>query len=184
MGIEETISREACIGVLCLRASRWFHLGATSHRMQRDVLQLRLGWLLGREDREARNPTDHLQVAANGAGADYLCRATASSHPLSLRDVKELLDERGLASDQTTIWRSSRLQPCGINTAKARLYNLAIAAVKTEGTLRRRFHRPVQDLNNILEQDHRAIRRRVKAKQSFREFRAARRPIAGMSPST
>jgi transposase-like protein len=34
-------------------------------------------------------------------------------------------------------------------------------------------------LNNILEQDHRAIKRRVKAKQSFREFRAARRTIAG-----
>jgi transposase-like protein len=34
-------------------------------------------------------------------------------------------------------------------------------------------------LNNILEQDHRAIKRRVKAKQSFREFRAAGRTIAG-----
>jgi transposase, IS6 family len=37
----------------------------------------------------------------------------------------------------------------------------------------------VQYLNNILEQDHRAIKRRVKAKQSFREFRAAQRTIAG-----
>jgi transposase-like protein len=47
-------------------------------------------------------------------------------------------------------------------------------------TLHRRCrHRPVQYLNNILEQDHRAIKRRVKAKQSFREFRAARRTIAG-----
>jgi transposase, IS6 family len=34
-------------------------------------------------------------------------------------------------------------------------------------------------LNNILEQDHRAIKRRVKAKQSFREFYAARRTLAG-----
>ena len=34
-------------------------------------------------------------------------------------------------------------------------------------------------MNNILEQDHRAIKRRVKAKQSFREFRAARRTIEG-----
>jgi IS6 family transposase len=56
----------------------------------------------------------------------------------------------------------------------------AIAAVKAEGTLHRRCrHRPVQYLNNILEQDHRAIKRRVKAKQSFREFRAAQRTIAG-----
>ena len=34
-------------------------------------------------------------------------------------------------------------------------------------------------MNNILEQDHRALKRRVKAKQSFREFRAARRTIEG-----
>jgi transposase-like protein len=31
-------------------------------------------------------------------------------------------------------------------------------------------HRPVQCLNNILEQDHRAIKRWVQAKQGFREF--------------
>jgi transposase, IS6 family len=37
----------------------------------------------------------------------------------------------------------------------------------------------VQYLNNILEQDHRAIKRRVNAKQGFREFLAARRTIQG-----
>jgi transposase-like protein len=37
----------------------------------------------------------------------------------------------------------------------------------------------VQYLNNILEQDHRAIKRRVNAKQGFREFQAARRTIQG-----
>ncbi len=74
----------------------------------------------------------------------------------------------------------SHPQPRVINTDKARLYGSAIAAVKEEGTLRRRCrHRPVQYLNNMLEQDHRAIKRRVKAKQSFREFQAARRTIEG-----
>ena len=52
--------------------------------------------------------------------------------------------------------------------------------MKKEGILRRCCRsRPVQYLNNILEQDHRAIKRRVKAKQGFREFRAARRAIQG-----
>jgi transposase-like protein len=37
----------------------------------------------------------------------------------------------------------------------------------------------VQYLNNIIEQDHRAIKRRVRAKQWFREFQAARRTIQG-----
>jgi len=34
-------------------------------------------------------------------------------------------------------------------------------------------------LNNIIEQDHRAIKRRVKAKQGFREFQGAQRTIQG-----
>ena len=74
----------------------------------------------------------------------------------------------------------SHPQPRVINTDQARLYGAAIPAVKQEGILRRRCrHRPVQYLNNILEQDHRALKRRVKAKQSFREFQAARRTIEG-----
>ena len=62
----------------------------------------------------------------------------------------------------------------------ARLYGSAISGMKKEGILRRCCrHRPVQYWNNILEQDHRAIKRRVKAKQGFREFHAARRTIQG-----
>jgi transposase-like protein len=169
-----------------------------------------------------------------------------------LRDVEELLAQRGLAADHTTIWRwvqrygpeleqrlrrhlkptnkswrvdetyirvkgrwrylyraidstgamidpllsalrsaaaaerffrkalsdPSHPQPRVINTDKDRLYDPAIAEMKEEATLHRRCrHRPVQYLNNILEQEHRAIKRRVKAKQSFREFWAARRTI-------
>ena len=71
-------------------------------------------------------------------------------------------------------------QPRVISTDQAPLYGSAISGVKQEGILRRRCrHRPIQYLNNILEQDHRAIKRRVKAKQGFREFDAARRTIQG-----
>ena len=63
---------------------------------------------------------------------------------------------------------------------QARLYEAAMSGVKKEGILRRHCrHRPVQYLNNILEQDHRAIKRRVTAKQGFRAFYAARRTIRG-----
>lgn len=52
--------------------------------------------------------------------------------------------------------------------------------MKKEGSLRHRCrHRRVQYLNNILEKDHRAIKRRVNGKQGFREFQAARRTIEG-----
>ena len=74
----------------------------------------------------------------------------------------------------------SHPQPRVINTDLAPIYGAAIADIKKEGILRRRCrHRPVQYLNNILEQDHRAIKRRVNAKQGFREFQAARRTIQG-----
>jgi transposase-like protein len=74
----------------------------------------------------------------------------------------------------------SHPQPRVINTDLAPIYSSAIPDSKKEGTLRNRCrHRPVQYLNNILEQDHRAIKRRVNAKQGFREFQAARRTIQG-----
>ena len=65
----------------------------------------------------------------------------------------------------------SHPQPRVINTDLASIYKSAIPAIKKEGMLRRRCrHRPVQYLNNIIEQDHRAVKRRVNAKQGFREF--------------
>ena len=74
----------------------------------------------------------------------------------------------------------SHPQPRVINTLWARLYGVAIAGAKAEGIpCDRCRHRPVRYLNHILEHDHRAIKRRAKAKQNFREFRAARRTIEG-----
>src|SRR5712691_4943583 len=136
-------------------------------------------------------------------------------YSLSFRDVEELLEERGLKTDHTTVWRwvqcyapeleqrlrrylkptnkswrvdetYLRVKGCWcylyrvINTDLAPIYGSAIPDIKKEGTLRRRCgHRPVQYLNNILEHDHRAIKRRVNAKQGFREFQAAQRTIQG-----
>ena len=58
-----------------------------------------------------------------------------------------------------------------INVDKNPSYPPVVEALKAEGTLRRRCRlRPVQYLNNILEQDHRAIKRRVKASQGFVRF--------------
>jgi hypothetical protein len=52
--------------------------------------------------------------------------------------------------------------------------------LKAEGALEEDCqHRPVQYLNNVLEQDHRAIKRRVRASQHFRSFWGAWRTIAG-----
>jgi transposase, IS6 family len=59
--------------------------------------------------------------------------------------------------------------PRVINTDKHATYPLAIAGLKAAGDLTDNCqHRRVQYLNNVLEQDHRAIKRRINASQHFR----------------
>jgi len=109
----------------------------------------------------------YLYRAIDSAGAtiDFLLSALRDA------DAAKRLFRKAL-SDQ------SHPQPRVINTDLAPNYGAAIADIKKEGILRRRCrHRPVQYLNNILEQDHRAIKRRLNAKQGFREFQAAWRTI-------
>ena len=66
-------------------------------------------------------------------------------YSLSLRDVEELLEERCLYVDHTTVW-------CWVQRYGPEL----------DQRLRRRCrHRPVQYFNKIIEQAHRAIKRRV-----------------------
>ena len=60
-------------------------------------------------------------------------------------------------------------------------YPAAIRELKRSGQLSKRCRcRPVRYLNNIVEQDHRAIKRRARASQGFRSFRAAARTIQGI----
>ena len=71
----------------------------------------------------------------------------------------------------------SHPQPSVINTDQARLSWAAISRVNKEGILRHRCrHQPIQYVNNMLEPDHRAIKRRVTAKQGFRSRGAANDP--------
>jgi transposase, IS6 family len=60
-------------------------------------------------------------------------------------------------------------------------YPRAIAELKRTRELGRRCRcRPVRYLNNVVEQDHRAIKRRVRAMQGFRSFDSAWRMIQGI----
>ena len=70
--------------------------------------------------------------------------------------------------------------PRVINTDKHAAYPPAIVQLKAEAALEENCrHRPVPYLNNVLEQDHRAIKRRINASQHFRSFWGAWRTIAG-----
>jgi IS6 family transposase len=85
-----------------------------------------------------------------------------------------------------TIWSAVHNRPLKpmqwpiFDRLKDAAYPPAIVQLKAEGALEENCgHRPVQYLNNVLEQDHRAIKRRVRASQHFRSFWGAWRTIAG-----
>jgi transposase-like protein len=83
---------------------------------------------------------------SSGASIDFILSAVRSAAA-----AKALLDKS--LSDRC------HQQPRVINTDKALCYPLAISEAKDQGILRRRCrHRPVPYLDNILEQDHRAIK--------------------------
>ena len=70
--------------------------------------------------------------------------------------------------------------PRVINVDGNASYPAAVRELKRSGQLSKRCRcRPVRYLNNIVEQDHRAIKRRTRASQGFRSFRAAARTIQG-----
>ena len=72
-------------------------------------------------------------------------------------------------------------RPRVINVDGNPAYPKVISELKRTGELGRRCRcRPVRYLNNVVEQDHRAIKRRVRACQGFRAFHSARRTIQGI----
>ena len=114
----------------------------------------------------ARNTHLYRAVDSQGATVNFFLSAFRD------RESAEILFRRAL--------RHGAPQPRVINTDLAPTYPTAITGLQRSGVLRRRCkHRPVQYLNNIIEQDHRAIKRRVNAKQGFRAFGAARRTVDG-----
>jgi IS6 family transposase len=72
-------------------------------------------------------------------------------------------------------------RPRVINVDRNPSYPKAISHLKRAGELGRRCRcRRVRFLNNVVEQDHRAIKRRVRASQGFRAFHSAWRTIQGI----
>ena len=72
-------------------------------------------------------------------------------------------------------------RPRVINVDGNPSYPGVIEELKRRRELGRRCRcRPIRYLNNVVEQDHRAIKRRVRASQGFRSFAAASRTIQGI----
>ncbi len=71
--------------------------------------------------------------------------------------------------------------PSSITTDKHSSYPAAIGELKKEGILDQRIkHRQIKYLNNILEQDHRRIKRRIRPMLGFQSFKTANRTLKGI----
>jgi transposase, IS6 family len=140
------------------------------------VILLAVGWYL----RFSLSYVDETYIRVKGKWV-YLYRAVDSTGATidfllsAKRDAAAA--ERFLAK---ALGGENHPEPRVINTDKHAVYSPAIAGLQAAGDLTDNCqHRPVQYLNNVLEQDHRAIKRRVRASQHFRSFWGARRTIAG-----
>lgn len=81
---------------------------------------------------------------------------------------------------QLAMWHSRPVRPRVINVDGHPAYPLAIAELKANGELGRRCRcRPSPYWNNVLEQDHRFIKKRIAASLGFRSVDGALRTIQG-----
>ena len=82
---------------------------------------------------------------------------------------------------QKALQAANHPRPRVINVDRNPAYPSAIHALKRTQELGRRCRcRPVRYLNNVVEQDHRAIKNRVRAMHGFRSFQCAWRTIQGI----
>ncbi|TPW92531.1 DDE-type integrase/transposase/recombinase [Mycolicibacterium fortuitum] len=126
-------------------------------------------------------------------------------YPISYRDLEEMLAERGISVDHTTIYRwvqcyapemEKRLakrflgkalrglkhweKPATLNTDKAPSYGAAITELKREGKLdRETAHRQVKYLNNVIEADHGKLKILIKPVRGFKSIPTAYATIKG-----
>ena len=81
---------------------------------------------------------------------------------------------------QLALWHSRPIRPRVINVDGHPAYPQAIAELKANGELGRCCRcRPSPYLNNVLEQDHRFIKKRIAASLGFRSVDGALRTIQG-----
>jgi transposase, IS6 family len=158
----EEIMAERSLTIDHVTIWRWLHCYAPelNRRCRRELRMTNRSW---------RVDETYLQVAGKGT---YLCGAVDSTGAT----VDFLLSARRDAADakrffQKALRSDSHPRPRVINVDGNPSYPKVMGELKRAGGLGRRCRcRPVRYLNNIVEQDHRAIKRRVRASQTYLKF--------------
>src|SRR5438309_4024302 len=148
----------------------------------RDTLRNYIG-AAGRNCASRTDPSEWMRpISGWPVNWTYLYRAVDSSgdtidfllSPKRDTDAAKRFFQKALRSE-------NHPRPRVINVDGNPAYPSAIAELKRTRELGRRCRcRPVRYVNNIVEQDHRAIKRRVRAMQGFRSFHSAWRTIQGI----
>ena len=107
-------------------------------------------------------------VDSNGDTLDFLLRATRDRNA-------------AIAFFRKTVGASHTTPPRVVNVDKNPAYPIAFEAIKHEGLFRPRSSlRQCKYLNNVIEQDHRFIKRRTRPMLGFKQFTTAWRTVRGI----
>ena len=125
------------------------------------------------------------------------CMRWYLKYPISYRNLEEMMQERGVEVDYTTIYRwvqkyapefhkrialtAHKYHPYRINIGKHALYQSAINELRKERIVDDKTeHSQVKYLNNIIESDHGRVNRRLRPMLGFKSFTSAYRCIKGV----
>jgi len=142
------------------------------------ILNLRLGRERRHPNRSWRVDETYIRVAGNWV---YLYRAVDSDGDtidFMLSPNRDLVAAKQFL--HLALHRTGRVRPRVINVDGHPAYAAAIAELKQSGALGRRcLYRQSPYMNNVLEQDHRFIKKRIAASLWFRSVGGALNTIAG-----
>jgi putative transposase len=125
-----------------------------------------------------------------------VCVRWYAAYPLSLRNLEEMMAERGVLVDHATVHRWAlkmlpvlaavfrrRKLPVGkswrVTIDKSGANTAAVRGLMADSGLTVEL-RQSKYLNNVVEQDHRAIKRRTRPMMGFKSFGSAVKIIAGV----
>jgi transposase, IS6 family len=159
------------------------HLKATndSWRVDETSIKVKKVWMyLDRAVDSAGNTLEFLLSPTRDAEAAkrFLVKALHATAPCApeARPIEEQVEEPTALAERTTTKSAPRV----INVDKHAAYPKAMADLKATGLLPEEVElRQVKSLNNLLEQDHRFLKRLIKPGMGFYSFETADRTLQG-----
>ena len=140
-----------------------------NRRVRREIRQPNRSWRVDETDIRVGGVWTYLYRAVDSAGETI---------DLMLSPKRDAVAAKHFL--QMALWRAGEVQPRVINVDGHASYPAAMEELKRSGKLSRNCRcRPCQYLNNVLEQDHRFVKKRIAASLWFRSVDGALRTIAG-----